>query len=70
MYTANVTFKLRIYQNRKWAGEQIKTIIIDKRSLETAYLRVKIMNSKWQVKEKLGHVAQIRVCCYTCKCDA
>ena len=67
---ANVTFKLRIYQNRKWADEQIKSIIIDKRLLETAYLRVKIMNSKWQVTEKLGHVAQIHVCCYTCKCDA
>ena len=28
---------------------------------ETANLRVEIMNSKRQVKRKLGHVAQIRV---------
>ena len=60
-YTADVTLKLRIYQNKKWADKQIKTIIMDKRSQETAYLQVEIMNSKWQVKGKLGHVARIRV---------
>ena len=32
---------------------------------ETTNLCVKIMNSKRQVKEKLGHVVQIRLC----RCD-
>ena len=32
---------------------------------ETTILCVKIMNSKRQVKEKLGHVVQIRLC----RCD-
>ena len=34
---------------------------MDKILRETANLRVEIMNSKRQVKRKLGHVAQIRV---------
>ena len=46
MYMAIVTVKLRIYQNRKRADKQIKTIIMDKRLRETAYLRIEIMNSK------------------------
>ena len=60
---ANVTFKLRIYQNRKWADKkQLKTILMDKKLRETTNLCVGIMNSKRQVKMKLGHVVQIRVC--------
>ena len=39
---------------------------MDKKKLrETTNLCVKIMNSKRQVKEKLGHVVQICVC----RCD-
>ena len=34
---------------------------MDKKLRETANLRVEILNSKRQVKRKLGHVAQIRV---------
>ena len=34
---------------------------MDKILRETANLQVEIMNSKQQVKRKLGHVAQIRV---------
>ena len=36
-----------------------------KKLRETTNLCVKIMNSKRQVKEKLGHVVQIRLC----RCD-
>ena len=32
---------------------------------ETSNLGVEIMNSNRQVKRKLGHVVQIRVCCLT-----
>ena len=35
---------------------------MDKKLRETTKLYVEIMNSKRQVKEKLGHVVQIRVC--------
>ena len=35
---------------------------MDKKLLETTNLCVEIMNSKRQVKRKLGHVVQIRVC--------
>ena len=35
---------------------------MDKKFFETTNLGVEIMNSKEQVKEKLGQVAQIRVC--------
>ena len=35
---------------------------MDKKLRETANLCVEIMNSKRQVKMKLGHVVQIRVC--------
>ena len=34
---------------------------MDKKLRETTKLCVEIMNSKQQVKEKLGHVVQIRV---------
>ena len=35
---------------------------MDKKLRETTYLCVEIMNSKRQVKEKIGHVVQIRFC--------
>ena len=35
---------------------------MDEKSSETTNLGVEIMNSKQQVKRKLGHVVQIRVC--------
>ena len=35
---------------------------MDQKLRETTNLCVEIMNSKWQVKGKLGHVVQIRVC--------
>ena len=35
---------------------------MDKKLRETTNLRVEIMNSKRQVKGKLGHTLQIRVC--------
>ena len=35
---------------------------MDEKLLETTNFGVEIMNSKRQVKEKLGHVVQIRVC--------
>ena len=38
---------------------------MDEKLLETNNLGVEIMNSKRQVKRKLGHVVQIRVCCLT-----
>ena len=49
----------------KIENEQIKTaqkIFMDKKLRETTYLCVKIMNSKRQVKGKIGHVVQIRFC--------
>ena len=49
----------------KIENEQIKTaqkIFMDKKLRETTYLCVEIMNSKRQVKEKIGHVVQIRFC--------
>ena len=35
---------------------------MDKKLRETAKLGLEIMNSKRQIKRKLGHVVQIRVC--------
>ena len=35
---------------------------MDEKLLETTNFGVEIMNSKRQVKGKLGHVVQIRVC--------
>ena len=36
---------------------------MDKKLRETTNLGVEEMNSEQQVKRKLGHVVQIRVCC-------
>ena len=38
---------------------------MDKKLRETTNFGVEIMNSKRQVKRKLGHVVQIRVCRFT-----
>ena len=38
---------------------------MDEKLLETTNFGVEIMKSKRQVKGKLGHVVQIRVCCLT-----
>ena len=49
----------------KIENEQIKTaqkIFMDKKLRETTYLCVEIMNSKRQVKGKIGHVVQIHFC--------
>ena len=35
---------------------------MDEKLLETTKLCVKIMNSKQQVKGKLGHMVQVRIC--------
>ena len=35
---------------------------MDKKLRETANLGLEIMNNKRQIKRKLGHVVQIRVC--------
>ena len=60
---ANVRFKLRIIQNGN-LNEQIKTaqkILMDKKLRETTNLCAEIMNSRRQVKGKLGLVVQIDV---------
>ena len=41
--------------------KQLKTILMDKKLREITNLGVEMMNSKRQVKRKLGHVVQIRV---------
>jgi len=43
---------------------------MDKKLHETTTLCVEIMNSKLQVKGRLGHVVQILVCRLTSKRDA
>ena len=60
-YTANG--KPRISQNRKWADKNSsKQILMDKKLRETTNLGVEMMNSKRELKRKLGHVVQIRLC--------
>ena len=61
-YTANG--KLRIFQNRKWTDKNSSKQILmgDKKLPETTNLGLEMMNSKREVKRKLGHVVQIRVC--------
>ena len=49
-------------ESRKWADKLTKTILMEKIFCETTNLCEEIMNSKWRVKGKLGHVVQIRVC--------
>ena len=55
--TAKVRFKLRISQNRKYADKNSsKQLLWIKKLRETTNLCVEIMNSKRQVKGKIGHV--------------
>ena len=42
----------------------LKAILMDKKLRETTNLGVEIVNSKRQVKRKLGHVVQIRLYIY------
>ena len=42
--------------------KQLKTILVDKKLRESTNLGVEITNSKRQVKRKLSHVVQVRVC--------
>ena len=42
--------------------KKLKKILMDKQLRETTNLWVEIMESKRQVKGKLAHVLQIRVC--------
>ena len=55
--TANVRFKLRISQDRKWADTENSltlTVLMDKKLHEATNLCVEIMKSKRQLKGKLG----------------
>ena len=54
---------MKISQNRKRADKNgSKQLLQIKKLLETANLCEETMDSKRQVKGKLGHVVQIRVC--------
>ena len=57
------------WESLKIENEQIKTaqnnINMDKKLRETTILGEEIMNSKQQVKRKLGLMVQIRVCLFT-----
>ena len=57
-YTANGKSQIQVENFSKIKPAQ-KTLM-DKKLRETTYLWVEIMNSKRQVKRKLGHVVQIR----------
>ena len=50
--------------------KQLKIIHTDRKLRETINLGVEIMNSKRQVKRKLGNVVQIPVCRLQCERDA
>ena len=57
------------WESLKIENEQIKTaqnnINMDKKLRETTILGEEIMNSKQQVKRKLGLMVQIRICLFT-----
>ena len=53
---------LRISQIRKCTDENSSKQFVWQKCRETTNLGVEIMNSNRQVKRKLGHVVQIRVC--------
>ena len=59
---ANIRFKLRIPQNRKWAAQNNKYSYGEKIEKNTLCALEMILNSKQQVMGKLGHVVQIRTC--------
>ena len=49
-------------KQKKSKQKQLKTILMDKKWRETTNLCLEIMKTKRQVKGKLGHVLQLRVC--------
>ena len=61
-FTANVRFKLRISQNRKKADKNCPEQFLWINWRETIHSCVEVINSKQQLRGKLGHVVQIRVC--------
>ena len=64
-YTTNGKRQIQVenFSKQKMSRQnKLKTILMDKKFLEASNLCVEIMNSKRQVKGKLGHVVQIRVC--------
>ena len=64
-YTANGKRQIQVENlsiEKMSRQKQLQTILMDEKLRETTYLGVEIMNSKRQVKTKLGHVVKIRVC--------
>ena len=58
--TSDLSWEFLKIENEKI--KQLKTILMDKKLREATNLCEEIINSKRRVKEKLGHVIQIRVC--------
>ena len=50
------------FSKQKMCRKQLKTILMDEKLRESTNLCVKIMNSKQQIKGKLGHMVQICIC--------
>ena len=64
-YTANGKRQIQaenFSEQKKSKQKQLKTILMDKKWRETTNLCLEIMKTKRQVKGKLGHVLQLRVC--------
>ena len=64
-YTANGKRQIQaenFSKQKKSKQKQLKTILMDKKWRETTNLCLEIMKTKRQVKGKLGHVLQLRVC--------
>ena len=59
MQTANVRFKLRIFQNRKWADKNSLKQFLRVKIARTTNLCVEIIKCKRQVMGRLGHVVQL-----------
>ena len=63
-YTANGKRQIQVENFSKYKKsrkKQLKTILMDKKLSETTNLCLEIMNSKRQIKGKLGHLVQIKV---------
>ena len=64
-YTANGKRQIQaenFSKQKKSKQKQLKTILMDKKWRETTNLCLEMMKSKREVKGKLGHVLQLRVC--------
>ena len=59
-FTANVRFKLRILKTENVQLKPVKNNCYGQTQREATNFGVEVMNSKVQVKEKLGHVLQLR----------